>query len=30
MIVGLKLVNHWDKRDNYVLFEGKEIKSGLK
>ena len=26
----LKIVNHWDERDNGVLYTGKEIKSGLK
>ena len=26
----LKIVKHWDKRDNGVLCTGKEIKSGLK
>ena len=27
---GLKIVNHWHKRDNGVLCTGKEIKVGLK
>ena len=26
----LKIVNHWDKRDNGVMHTGKEIKSGFK
>ena len=26
----LKIVNHWDKRDNCVMYTGREIKSGLK
>ena len=26
----LKIVNHWDKRDNGVMCTEKEIKSGLK
>ena len=26
----LKIVNHWDKRDNGVMCTGKEIQSGLK
>ena len=26
----LKIVNHWDKRDNGVIHTGKGIKSGLK
>ena len=26
----LKIVNHWDKRDNGVMCTGKEIKPGLK
>ena len=25
----LKMVNHWDKRDNGVMWTGKKIKSGL-
>ena len=26
----LKIVNHWDKRDNSVMCAGKKIKSGFK